>query len=597
MPPSAPSVAAGGVPSARAGGGRTVRTGLLFGAASVYLCLAGIVESWSKRWVLADTLALGQVVLLAAGVAAGYVAAMTPEAAKAAGDPAKTGGGRGRPEAAGAAALLRGAAAGLLAAACTAALLLLGPAINLRGMFINASPALYAILSGGLDPGPGAGALLAAGAVCGAAGAVLVRLRPQVRTIMLRGLVAVVVLSIFQDLLQLMLQGGGPAAWIRGTLFSFDGPSLSGAALVCVVTWVAGAASTYWMAPRRAAAAAAGRAAGRRVTSVVAIAVGIAILLIVPVAGGPFVAQVMVLVGLYTLMGLGLNLEVGFAGLLDLGFVAFFAIGAYAVALLTSRGEVGIAHWSFWAAVPVAIAVSLVAGILFGIPVLRVRGDYLAIATLGLGEIVRLLVLSDALRPWLGGSFGVLAIPKPGIDGWELSGPRQLYYLTLAASALVAYVAWRLQDSRLGRAWMAIREDEDVAQALGIDLVSTKLLAYGLGGAMGGMGGAIFATLVGSVFPHSFSLLISINVLVLIILGGLGSLWGVVVGALVLVGLPELLREFGEYRFLVYGIVLVVMMLVRPEGLVPASAQQRELHSEEAPGSKHIDVAAEAGAP
>jgi branched-chain amino acid transport system permease protein len=342
--------------------------------------------------------------------------------------------------------------------------------------------------------------------------------------------------------------------------------------------------------PRWRARTPADAVGGRRVGGTIAIVIGIAIVLLLPVAGGPFVAQVMVLVGLYILMGLGLNLEVGFAGLLDLGFVAFFAIGAYAMALLTSLGEQGIAHWSFWAAMPVAIAVSLVAGILFGIPVLRVRGDYLAIATLGLGEIVRLLVLSDALRPWLGGSFGVLSIPKPRIAGFEFSGPKQIYYLTLVASAMVAYVAWRLQDSRLGRAWMAIREDEDVAQALGIDLVGTKLLAYGLGGAMGGMGGAIFAVLVGSVFPHSFSLLISINVLVLIILGGLGSLWGVVVGALVLVGLPELLREFGEYRFLVYGIVLVVMMLVRPEGLVPASEVQRELHSEEAPGGTRIEI-------
>ncbi|HYM69298.1 MAG TPA: branched-chain amino acid ABC transporter permease, partial [bacterium] len=233
-----------------------------------------------------------------------------------------------------------------------------------------------------------------------------------------------------------------------------------------------------------------------------------------------------------------------------------------------------------------AMGVSRGAGGRCGIPVRRVRGDYLASATLGLGAIVRLLVLSDALRPWLGGSFGVLLIPKPSIDGWELSGPRELYYLTLVASGLIAYVASRLQDSPLGRAWMAIREDEDVAQAIGINLVTTKLLAYGLGGAMGGVGGAIFAVLVGSVFPQSFSLLISINVLVLIILGGLGSLWGVVVGALVLVGLPELLREFGDYRFLVYGIVLVAMMLFRPEGLLPAAAQRRELHTEEdAPSS------------
>ncbi|MDR7394525.1 MAG: branched-chain amino acid ABC transporter permease, partial [Armatimonadota bacterium] len=299
------------------------------------------------------------------------------------------------------------------------------------------------------------------------------------------------------------------------------------------------------------------------------------------IAGGPFVAQVLVIVGLYTLMGLGLNLEVGLAGLLDLGFVAFFAIGAYTVGLLTSVGDHGIAHWSFWAAVPVAVLVSLIAGVILGIPVLGIRGDYLAIATLGFGEIVRLLVLSDALRPWFGGSQGVLAIPKPVLAGFEFSGPQHLYYLTVVASAVVAYVAWRLQDSRLGRAWMAIREDEDVAEALGINLVSVKLLAYGLGAAFAGVGGAIFAVMVGSVFPHSFQLLISIQVLALIIVGGMGSIPGVIVGSAVLIGLPELLREFGEFRFLVYGAVLVAMMLLRPEGLLPAAAQRRELHAAE----------------
>jgi len=276
-------------------------------------------------------------------------------------------------------------------------------------------------------------------------------------------------------------------------------------------------------------------------------------------------------------MGLGLNLEVGLAGLLDLGFVAFFAIGAYTVGLLTSTGPLGIAHWSFWTALPVAVVVSLVAGVILGIPVLGIRGDYLAIATLGFGEITRLLVLSDFLRPWLGGSQGVLAIPKPFVGPYELFGPQHLFYVTLAGSALVAYVAWRLERSRLGRAWMAIREDEEVAEALGVNLVQVKLLAYGLGAAFAGVAGAIFAVMVGSVFPHSFQLLISINVLALIIVGGLGSTPGVVVGSLALVGLPELLREFGEFRFLVYGAVLVAMMLLRPEGLLPAAARRREL--------------------
>jgi branched-chain amino acid transport system permease protein len=159
----------------------------------------------------------------------------------------------------------------------------------------------------------------------------------------------------------------------------------------------------------------------------------------------------------------------------------------------------------------------------------------------------------------------------------------------------VAYVAWRLQYSRLGRAWVAIREDEDVAQALGINLVSTKLLAYGLGAVFAGIAGSIFAVMVGSVFPHSFQLLISINVLVLIILGGMGSQWGVVVGALALVGLPELLREFGEFRYLVYGAVLVAMMLLRPEGLLPSAVQQRELHEGTEEPAEPQPIAAPAG--
>ena len=244
-----------------------------------------------------------------------------------------------------------------------------------------------------------------------------------------------------------------------------------------------------------------------------------------------------------------------------------------------------------------ALVVSLISGVLFGLPILRIRGDYLAIATLGFGEIIRLLALSDALRPWFGGSQGVLFIPKPTIGSFEFSGPMQIYYLTLISSALIAFVAARLRDSRLGRAWMALREDEDVAEAMGINLVNVKLLAYGIGGAFAGMGGAIFAVLLGSIFPHSFNLLISINVLALIIVGGMGSLPGVVVGSLFLIGLPELLREFSDFRFLLYGAALIIMMQLRPEGLWPSAAVRRELHKEEAPAAITAEpVAAERGA-
>jgi branched-chain amino acid transport system permease protein len=221
------------------------------------------------------------------------------------------------------------------------------------------------------------------------------------------------------------------------------------------------------------------------------------------------------------------------------------------------------------------------AGVLLGLPVLKMRGDYLAIVTLGFGEIVRLLALSDWLRPWLGGTQGIQRIAQPQLGGLVLNTQVELYYLFLVGIAIVAFVAWRLKDSRLGRSWMALREDEDVAEAMGINLVSVKLLAYGLGAAFAGVSGAIFAVMVGSVFPHSFQLLISINVLALIIVGGMGSMPGVVVGSLFLVGLPELLREFSDFRFLIYGAALVLMMQLRPEGLWPAAAIRRELHAGE----------------
>jgi branched-chain amino acid transport system permease protein len=295
-------------------------------------------------------------------------------------------------------------------------------------------------------------------------------------------------------------------------------------------------------------------------------------------------------------MGLGLNITLGFAGLLDLGFVAFFAMGAYTVGLLTSYGEYGLAHLSFWAVVPIAIFVAFMVGAFLGLPVLGMRGDYLAIATLGFGEIVRLLAGSDFLGPWLGGPQGVIGIQKPclgwlgpfqgvGIPrvchGWELGGPKEIYYLAIVFALIAAFVAARLRDSRLGRAWMAIREDEDVAEALGVNLIQTKLLAYMLGASFAGLGGALFGTLVGSIFASSMQLMVSFNVVCLIIVGGMGSIPGVIVGAIALIGLPEAFREFSEYRFLFYGAALIIMMLSKPGGLWPSSIVQRELHVKE----------------
>jgi branched-chain amino acid transport system permease protein len=274
---------------------------------------------------------------------------------------------------------------------------------------------------------------------------------------------------------------------------------------------------------------------------------------------------------------------VGFAGLLDLGYVAFFAIGAYTMGVLTtSGGELTTsAQWTFWEALPVAVVASVLAGVILGVPVLHIRGDYLAIVTLGFGEIIRILALSDMLKPHIGGSQGIVQVARAQIGGLTFDNAQKLYYFILIACLLGAFVAVRLKDSRIGRAWMAMREDEDVAQAMGINLVATKLMAFGAGAAFSGLSGAIFASKLATIYPHSFNLLISINVLSLIIVGGMGSIPGVIVGALVLVGLPELLREFDEFRLLVYGAVLVAMMVYRPEGLWPEKTRQRELHAEE----------------
>ncbi|MGI6209995.1 MAG: branched-chain amino acid ABC transporter permease, partial [Anaerolineae bacterium] len=220
------------------------------------------------------------------------------------------------------------------------------------------------------------------------------------------------------------------------------------------------------------------------------------------------------------------------------------------------------------------------AGAMLGIPVLRMRGDYLAIVTLGFGEIIRILVMSDTLKSVLGGAQGIIEIPGPSIGSFTFLRPQHFYYLILLGCLLVIFVSRRISDSRVGRAWMAIREDEDVAEATGVNLVKYKLLAFALGASFSGIGGAIFASWVHSVFPNSFTLLVSINILSLVIVGGIGSIPGVILGAFVLVGLPEVLREFADFRMLSFGALLVVMMLARPEGLWPAQQRRRELRTE-----------------
>ena len=277
-------------------------------------------------------------------------------------------------------------------------------------------------------------------------------------------------------------------------------------------------------------------------------------------------------------MGLGLNIVVGLAGLLDLGYVAFFAIGAYTAGLLTAPAPLPL-QIGFWPVLIFSIVMAAFAGILLGIPVLRMRGDYLAIVTLGFGEIIRVLIRSDMLAPYVGGPQGIRDIAGPSLFG-ILFNEKAYLYLIICAILLIILFTNYLQNSRVGRAWMAMREDETVAQAMGINTLYYKLMAFATGAAFAGLGGALFAARNQYTGPADHTLMVSINVLSLLIVGGMGSIPGVIVGAFVLKGLPEILRELDLSRLLVFGGLLVLMMIIRPEGIWPAPRRMMELHDE-----------------
>ena len=552
---------------------RLVRVGLVAGIVALYLCLVGIVDTFSPRALIADVISLGQTALVLSGVAAGFLAT------------------RGRSLAIGPAAVA-GLLAGAVAGAVPAALMAVSSVVDVRVVFLHASATTFDVLSLGLGLGGLWVPIVVLGLVGAATGAILASPK-VVREAATSTLLWLLMLGLFAGLLRPPLLAS-PLAQFGRFMFASDGLTVFGA-IVAVLVVAGGRLLRERVGARERIAALTPER--RKTLRPIVIVLGLLLIIWLPQGVGPFVAQVVAVVTLYILMGLGLNITLGLAGLLDLGFVAFFAVGAYTVGLLTSTAEFGIAHWPFWAAVPFAIVFAMLFGAFFGLPILGIRGDYLAIATLGFGEIIRILAGSDLLKTWLGGPQGIINIPKP-IDvpiNSVLSGPLQIYYIGLIAAVVVAFVAIRLRASRLGRAWLAIREDEDVAEALGINLVRTKLLAYILGAAFAGLGGAIFAGLFGSIFATSVTLFVSINVAALIIVGGMGSIPGVVVGAIFLIGIPELFREFSEYRFLFYGIALIATMRFRPEGLLPSRIVQRELHvpDEEVPISDDIEGAGE----
>jgi branched-chain amino acid transport system permease protein len=347
----------------------------------------------------------------------------------------------------------------------------------------------------------------------------------------------------------------------------------------------------------------------RVVAAMAAVGVALAVLpWVVGVFGDAWIRAVC-FAALYVMLALGLNIVVGFAGLLDLGYIAFYAVGAYTYALLASphltehfpslaRAFPSGLHVSIWLALPIGASLAAGFGILLGAPVLKLRGDYLAIVTLGFGEIIRIFLNNlNAPLNFTNGPSGITLIDPVRIGNFDLAHPGTafgirlssltLYYYLLVAMALLAIVVCvRLQDSRLGRAWMAIREDETAARAMGINVRNVKLLAFSLGATFGGIAGGLFAAFQGFVSPESFSLMESIVVLSMIVLGGLGHVPGVVLGAVMLAMLPEALRHtavpvqlalFGRVlidaevlRMLLYGLATVGIMLYRPRGLWPA---------------------------
>jgi len=544
---------------------RAIRAGLIAGLVAVSISAIGMVEAFNERDVITNVLTLGQVLLFSTALVGGYLAVDPKEGAKSG------------------ATILYGSIAGLLTAIPLIGLIyatVLFP--DIWDKLVNVSPTLIEILTFGQAPNMALGSLilLLVMVVLGILGVLFHLLPEKVKKPILVGAAVTLTVGTFSGVIQL--------AWIIAIIprqivrlfFGQQGIWIWAAVIVFIIS----AAITAWWQSRGQSSYQEWRTnvpedkEKRLRRSLVLLAVFIA--LIIPILGGSYHSEVLDVVLIFTLMGLGLNIVVGFAGLLDLGYVAFFAIGAYVMGLLTTTSDLGIAGLPFWVALPIAVLAATTAGIMLGVPVLRMRGDYLAIVTLGFGEIIRVLALSDLLKPVIGGAQGILNVGKPEIFGLAIVKPEYWYYLILACVILAAFVSWRLRDARLGRQWMAMREDEDVAEATGIRLVSTKLLAFAIGAAFSGLAGAIFASRLSSIFPHSFNLLISINVLCLIIVGGLGSLPGVVLGSFILVGVPLYLSEFTEYRLLIYGVLLIATMLVRPEGLWPSAVRKRELHAE-----------------
>ncbi|HEY4805664.1 MAG TPA: ATP-binding cassette domain-containing protein [Paraburkholderia sp.] len=319
------------------------------------------------------------------------------------------------------------------------------------------------------------------------------------------------------------------------------------------------------------------------VVAVVLIAAAIAL----PAFASGYLVDVGLTIITYAILGLGLNIVVGYAGLLDLGYAAFFAIGAYTTALLET-----LLHFSFWATLPFSLAFAGASGVVIGYPTLRLRSDYLAIVTLGFGEITRIIATNLDIT---GGPNGIYGIEPPSLFGYEFNSPRAVYLLGMAFFVVVLVFAVRLGRSRLGRAWTSIREDEAAAEAVGVPTLRAKMLAYVMGALIGGLAGSLFAARFGTIDPTAFTYLQSVTILIIVVMGGRGSIPGVILGAVIVAGLPELLRFLNLWRILGFAVALVVLMLLRPQGLWPARVKRAAPRPEEETVAHEAEAAEAAG--
>jgi len=483
--------------------------------------------------------------------------------------------------------VLKGAVIGLTGGVVTALYVLLINAIDVTDTFPNMGPPTVREMTFEKSLAVGLALLVGGSLLAGTIGGAIRLLPDRVRTSVAQGVLWVLAFAFLELVMEDIFEF---ADVFTEFIYSING-GLN--IIAAVVIFVVSSLSAY----RFRGGASVLRehlvgvdAKGRSFPTMLALILIVAAVILLPIVLGGVINELLINVALFMLMGLGLNIVVGMAGLLDLGYVAFFAVGAYTTAVLTAaqsptwNPEIG-----WWAALVVTIVMAILAGILVGTPVIKMRGDYLAIVTLGFGEIVRILLLSDWLKPYFGGAQGIRGIPGINFFGLSISGvdPQLFVYFAMFFVAIAVIVSYRLQYSRVGRAWAAMREDEDVAEATGIGTVQAKLLAFVTGAVLASFAGALVSAKVGTVFTNSFDVLVSIIILVVVIVGGMGSIPGVMVGALVLIGVlggprsPGLLAELSGYKLLIYGLVLVIMMLKRPEGLIPSARRSRELHHDE----------------